>query len=45
MGRSASHVIIECDLKTRSNIALIGEEVEQKNQSLKDIVNCIATVV
>ena len=45
MGRSASHVTLECALKTQPNIALIGEEVEQKNQSLDDIVTYIATVV
>ena len=33
MGRSASHVTLECALKTQPNIALIGEEVEQKNES------------
>ena len=38
MGRSASHVTLECALKTQPNIALIGEEVEQKNESLDDIV-------
>ena len=45
MGRSASHVTLECALKTQPNIALIGEEVEQKNQSLDDIVTYIANVV
>ena len=45
MGRSASHVTLECALKTQPNIALIGEEVEQKNQSLDDIVTYIAKVV
>ena len=45
MGRSASHVTLECALKTQPNIALIGEEVEQKNQSLDDIVTYMATVV
>ena len=45
MGRSASHVTLECALKTQPNIALIGEEVEQKNESLDDIVTYIATVV
>ena len=45
MGRSASHVTLECALKTHPNIALIGEEVEQKNQSLDDIVTYIANVV
>ena len=45
MGRSASHVTLECALKTRPNIALIGEEVEKKNQSLDDIVTYIANVI
>ena len=45
MGRSASHVTLECALKTQPNIALIGEEVEQKNESLDDIVTYIATIV
>ena len=45
MGRSASHVTLECALKTQPNVALIGEEVEQKNQSLDDIVTYIANVV
>ena len=45
MGRSASHVTLECALKTQPNIALIGEEVEKKNQSLDDIVTYIANVI
>ena len=45
MGRSASHVTLECALKTQPNIVLIGEEVEQKNESLDDIVTYIANVV
>ena len=45
MGRSPSHFTLECNLKTRPNFALISEEVEQKNQSLEDIVKYIATVV
>ena len=45
MGRSASHVTLECALKTQPNIALIGEEVEQKNESLDDIVTYMANVV
>ena len=45
MGRSASHVTLEVALKTQPNIALIGEEVEQKNESLDDIVTYIANVV
>ena len=45
MGRSASHVTLECALKTQPNITLIGEEVEAKNQSLDDIVTYIAQAV
>mgnify|MGYP003292738610 CR=1 FL=1 len=45
MGRSASHVTLECALQTQPNITLIGEEVEAKNQTLDDIVNYIAGVV
>ncbi|MBR4266911.1 MAG: diphosphate--fructose-6-phosphate 1-phosphotransferase [Bacteroidales bacterium] len=45
MGRSASHVTLECALKTHPNITLVGEEVEAKNQSLDDVVTYIATAV
>ncbi|MDD7560127.1 MAG: diphosphate--fructose-6-phosphate 1-phosphotransferase [Porphyromonas sp.] len=45
MGRSASHIALECALKTQPNIAIISEEVEAKNQSLDDIVTHIAGVV
>jgi len=45
MGRSASHVTLECALQTQPNITLIGEEVEAKNQTLDDVVTYIAEVV
>ena len=45
MGRSASHVTLECALQTHPNVTLIGEEVEAKNQTLDDIVTYIAEVV
>ncbi len=45
MGRSASHIALECALQTQPNYCIISEEVEAKNQSLDDIVNDIATVV
>ena len=45
MGRSASHVTLECALQTRPNITLIGEEVEAKNMSLDDVVTYMAGVV
>ena len=45
MGRSASHVTLECALKTQPNITLIGEDVEAKKQTLDDIVTYIAQAV
>ncbi len=45
MGRSASHVCLEAALQTQPNITLIGEEVEQKQQSLDQIVSYIANIV
>ena len=45
MGRSASHIALECGLQTQPNICIISEEVEVKNQSLDDIVTDIATIV
>ena len=45
MGRSASHIALECALQTQPNICLISEEVEAKNMSLDDIVTYIANAV
>ena len=45
MGRSASHIALECALQTQPNICLVSEEVEAKSQSLDDIVNYIANAV
>ena len=45
MGRSASHIALECALQTHPNCCLISEEVEAKNMTLDDIVNEIANVV
>lgn len=45
MGRSASHVTLECALQVQPNITLIGEEVEAKNRNLNDIVTYIAGIV
>lgn len=45
MGRSASHIALECALQTQPNICIISEEVEAKNQSLDDIVTDIAKIV
>ncbi len=45
MGRSASHIALECALETQPNVCLISEEVEQKNMSLDDVVTYIAKIV
>ncbi|WP_372947714.1 diphosphate--fructose-6-phosphate 1-phosphotransferase [Mariniphaga sp.] len=45
MGRSASHIGLECALKTQPNITLISEEVAAKQQTLDDIVDYMASVV
>ena len=45
MGRSASHIALECALQTQPNICLISEEVEAKNMSLDDVVEYIAKAV
>lgn len=45
MGRSASHIALECALQTHPNICVISEEVEAKQQSLDDVIDDIATVV
>ncbi len=45
MGRSASHVALECALETQPNICLIGEEVAAKKMSLAAIANYIADSV
>lgn len=37
MGRSASHVALECALKTQVNVTLISEEVKEHKRTLKDI--------
>lgn len=45
MGRSASHIALECALQTQPNICLISEEVEANNMSLDQIVEYIAGIV
>ncbi|MCM1292385.1 MAG: diphosphate--fructose-6-phosphate 1-phosphotransferase [Bacteroides sp.] len=45
MGRSASHIALECALQTQPNVCIISEEVESKNQTLQDVVNYIADIV
>ena len=45
MGRSASHIALECALQTQPNICIISEEVEAKDMTLDDVVNSIADIV
>lgn len=45
MGRSASHLTLECALQTQVNLALIGEEVADRQQSLADITQQIADLI
>jgi pyrophosphate--fructose-6-phosphate 1-phosphotransferase len=45
MGRSASHITLECALQTRVNLALIGEEVAYRKQTLRDVVEHVADLV
>ena len=45
MGRSASHIALECALQTQPNICLVSEEVEKKEMTLDDVVTFIAQIV
>ena len=45
MRRSASHIALECALETQPNIALVSEEIQEKNMSLDDVVDYIAQAV
>lgn len=45
MGRSASHIALECALETQPNICIISEEVQAKRMTLDNIVSYICYVV
>ena len=45
MGRSASHIALECALQTQPNVCIISEEVEAKDLTLNDIIEEIASAV
>ncbi len=45
MGRSASHIALECALQTQPNICLVSEEVEKNELTLDDVVEYIANAV
>ncbi len=45
MGRSASHLTLECALMTQPTVAIISEEVAEHNQSLDDLVQQLADII
>lgn len=45
MGRSASHIALECALETQPNICLISEEIQAKRMTLDNIVSYICYVI
>lgn len=45
MGRSASHLTLECALRTHPNLALIGEEIKEKEMNLDAVVEEITNLV
>jgi len=45
MGRSASHIALECALQTQPNVCLIGEEVESRRMTLMDITEQICGTI
>ena len=45
MGRSASHIALECALQVQPNVCLISEEIQEKNMTLDDVVTYIANIV
>ena len=45
MGRSASHIALECAIQCQPNVCIIGEEIEAENRSVDDITRYIADVI
>ena len=45
MGRSASHIALECALQTQPNVCIVSEEVQAKNMTLQQVVDGIADTV
>ncbi|MDP4203757.1 MAG: diphosphate--fructose-6-phosphate 1-phosphotransferase [Bacteroidota bacterium] len=45
MGRSASHIALECALQSQPNVCIVSEEVEAKNLTLSDVVEQIVKVI
>lgn len=45
MGRSASHIALECALQTHANYVILGEEVQKEKQTLKTITQHLADFI
>lgn len=45
MGRSASHIALECELQTQANVCLISEEVEAKKMTLRQITDDLCKII
>lgn len=45
MGRSASHIALECALQTQPNVAIISEEVEANNMTLAQVIDQVTDVI
>ena len=45
MGRSASHIALECALKTQPNVCLIGEELAEKKVTLQQVTDYIVDII
>jgi pyrophosphate--fructose-6-phosphate 1-phosphotransferase len=45
MGRSASHIALECALKNHPNYVIIGEEVKEKKMTLRQITTLLADII
>jgi len=45
MGRSASHITLECALQSKPNVALISEEIRRDGQTLQQVVDELADVI
>lgn len=45
MGRSASHIALECAMQTQPNCALISEEIADHNMTLREVTNYVADIV
>lgn len=45
MGRTASHITLECALQTQPNLALIGEEIQIQGKRLSEVASLITNVI